>query len=402
MQIKKTKKTYEIVCHSVDISCDFLPSPFEASDIGLAAHDAVDTYVLGDSLHIVAEYRQPVNHVVVGLLEDEYLSLGFDVDLLAHISVRDGLGDSRDGSDLGCEVRGHGVDVLREVLPFALDIVDLGLAAEGAIRADLSSHLADFEGEGPETVHHGVDGVLEIENLAAHFDSDLLGEVALGDGSRHQGDTTHLRRQIHGHVVDVLREVPPGALDVVHGSLAAQATLGSDFPRNLGDLASELLELGHHGIDRLLQLENLSSALGLHLLGEITLGDGRGHVDNVSHLRGQVVGHGVDVHRQLVPHSLDTHDVGLATQYALGSDIAGDTSDFGCECPQLIHHCVDRLLELQNLTSGRPLDLLGQISVGDGRGHGCDFAHYAALVVSTLASSLHLVCFGETGSCLDR
>jgi hypothetical protein len=66
----------------------------------LAAHDTVNTDVLGHSLYFVAEYGESVNHVIDGLLQDEYLSLGLDVDLAAHVAVGNGLSDGRNTSHL--------------------------------------------------------------------------------------------------------------------------------------------------------------------------------------------------------------------------------------------------------------------------------------------------------------
>jgi hypothetical protein len=42
-----------------------------------------------------------------------------------------------------------------------------------------------FRGEGRELVHHRVDGVLELEDLAFHVHRDLAREVALRDRRRH-------------------------------------------------------------------------------------------------------------------------------------------------------------------------------------------------------------------------
>ncbi len=52
----------------------------------------------------------------------------------------------------------------------------------------------DLGGEGVELVHHGVDGVLELEDLALHVHGDLAREVAAGDGRGHLGDVAHLGR----------------------------------------------------------------------------------------------------------------------------------------------------------------------------------------------------------------
>ena len=70
------------------------------------------------------------------------------------------------------------VDVVGQVLPGAGDALHVGLAAELAFGADLARHPRHFRGERGELVHHRVDGVLQLEDLALHVDRDLLGQVA--------------------------------------------------------------------------------------------------------------------------------------------------------------------------------------------------------------------------------
>ena len=49
-----------------------------------------------------------------------------------------------------------------------------GLAAELAFGADLAGHAAHFAGEAVELIDHRVDRVLQLEDLAADVDGDLL------------------------------------------------------------------------------------------------------------------------------------------------------------------------------------------------------------------------------------
>lgn len=275
---------------------------------------------------------------------------------------------------LGSEISGHCVDVLGQVLPFTLHILNLGLSTQGSIRSDFTGDLADFKREGAKAVHHLVDGVLQLSNLSPDFDANLLCEVSVGDCCSDLGDLSHLGGKVHGHAVDVLGEVPPGTLDVVDGGLASETAFGADLSRNLGDLARELLQLVNHRVDCGLELEDLTSAVGLNLLREVSLRDGSGDGDDVAHLCGEIVGHGVDVDGEVVPHALHSPDIGLTTQYTFRAHISSNTCDFGCERTELIHHGVDCLLELQDLTLGGPLDLLGKIAVSDCCRDGGDFS----------------------------
>ena len=53
-----------------------------------------------------------------------------------------------------------------------------------------------FRGERVELIDHRVDGVLQLEDLAAHVDGDLLRQVAVGDRGRDVGDVAHLVGQV--------------------------------------------------------------------------------------------------------------------------------------------------------------------------------------------------------------
>src|SRR5205085_379354 len=101
-------------------------------------------------------------------------------------------GDVGDVADLGGEVGGHRVHVVGEVLPDARHSLDLGLPAQLPIGADLAGHTGHLAGERAELVHHGVDGVLQLEDLALDVHRDLLGQVAAGHGGGDVGDVAHL------------------------------------------------------------------------------------------------------------------------------------------------------------------------------------------------------------------
>src|SRR5207249_4445613 len=124
----------------------------------------------------------------------------------------------------------------------------LGLATEFALGADLARHARHLRGEGVELVHHGVDGVLEFENLAFDVHGDLAGEVAAGDGGGHFGNVADLAGEVAGHGVDVVGEVFPGAGDAGHNGLAAELAFGADFAGDAGDFGGEGAELLHHGV----------------------------------------------------------------------------------------------------------------------------------------------------------
>src|SRR5207253_1797378 len=138
-------------------------------------------------------------------------------------------GDFGDVADLGRQVSGQLVDLLRQVLPGPGGAGDAGLAAEAAFGADFSRHPADLAGERIQLVDHDVDRVLELQDLALDLDRDLLGEVALLHRGGDVGDVAHLGGEITGHEVDVVGEVLPDAADAADLGLATQLALSPNL-----------------------------------------------------------------------------------------------------------------------------------------------------------------------------
>src|SRR5262249_3378448 len=95
---------------------------------------------------------------------------------------------------LPSEILSHQVHIAGEIHPYTRDTYHARLAPEFALSAYLVGHARYFEGERIELIHHRVDGVLQVENFALHFDGDLLGETAIGDSGGNLGDTADLSR----------------------------------------------------------------------------------------------------------------------------------------------------------------------------------------------------------------
>src|SRR6185295_12093712 len=112
--------------------------------------------------------------------------------------------DVGDVAHLRRQVAAHRVDGVGEVFPGAGDAGHDSLAAELAVGADFAGDARHFGGEGAQLVHHGVDGFLELQNLAADVDGDLLRQVAVGDRDGHFGDVADLAGEVVGHRVDAL------------------------------------------------------------------------------------------------------------------------------------------------------------------------------------------------------
>src|SRR5207249_2480808 len=198
------------------------------------------------------EGAQLVDHAVDGVLEVEDLAADVDADLARKIAGGDGLGDVGDVPDLRRQVAGHRVDVVGEVLPGAGDLLDVGLTAELALGADFARDARDLGGEGPELVDHAVDGVLEVEDLAAEVDADLARKIAGVDRPRVRSDVPDLSRQVARHRVDRIGEILPRSCDLLDVGLTAELALGADFARDARDLGGEGAELVDHRVDGVL------------------------------------------------------------------------------------------------------------------------------------------------------
>src|SRR5207247_7612 len=97
--------------------------------------------------------------------------------------------------------------------------------------------------------------------------------------------------------------------------------------------------------------------------GQIAPGDGGGDLRDVTHLTCQVAGHRVDVVGEVFPGAGRPLHVGLATQPALGTDLARHARDFRGEGVQLVDHDVDRVLQLEDLPLHLDRDLLGEVAL---------------------------------------
>src|SRR4029079_66946 len=112
---------------------------------------------------------------------------------------------------------------------------------------------------------HGVDGVLQLEDLALHVHGDLPAEVAAGHRGGHLRDVPHLGGEVAGHEVHAVGERLPGPGDSRHLRLTTQAALGADLAGDAAHLAGEAVQLVHHRVDGLLQLEDLPA----HVHGDL-------------------------------------------------------------------------------------------------------------------------------------
>ena len=239
---------------------------------------------------------------------------------------------------------------------------------------DLARHARDFRRKRGELVDHRVDGVLQLQHLALDVDGDLLGEDAAGDGGGDGGDVADLAGEVAGHRVDRVGQILPRARHAFDARLAAQLAFGADLARHARDLRGERPQLIDHRVDGVLQLEELALHVDGNLLGEVAVGDGRGHLGDVADLGRQVAGHQVDVVGEVLPGPGDAADLRLTGQLAFGADLARHARDLRGKRPELVDHRVDGDGGAAELAFERaPLGLerhgLRQVALGDGANH---------------------------------
>ena len=248
------------------------------------------------------------------------------------------------------------------------------LSAQFPFGADFASHARHFAGERIQLVHHRVDGVLQLQNLAAHVHGDFAGKIAARHGRGHFGDITNLGRQVPGHRVHRFREVAPRTGHAAHVGLSSQFAFRADLTGHASHFARECIQLIHHRVDGVLQLQNLAANFHGDGSRQVAARHGRRDFGDIANLIGQVRRHGIDGIRQVLPHAADAFHHRLTAELSFGADLARHARHFAGERAELVHHRVDRVLQLENLSANVHRDLAGKVAVGDGRGHLGDIA----------------------------
>src|SRR5207249_4211359 len=150
-------------------------------------------------------------------------------------------------------------DAVGQVLPRAGNAAHHRLTAELAFGADLARDARHFAGEGVELVHHGIDGVLQLENFTAHVHGDLLRQIAAGDGGGDVGHVADLLAPRRASDLDAVGQVLPRAGDAAHQRLTAELAFGADLARHARHFRCKRVQLVHHRVDGVLEFENLAA-----------------------------------------------------------------------------------------------------------------------------------------------
>ena len=204
------------------------------------------------------------------------------------------------------QVGGQQVDVVGQVLPGAGDARHLRLAAQLAFGADLARHARHFAGEAVQLIDHRVDGLLQLQDLAAHVDGDLLRQVAAAP------PRWSLRRccapgPVRLLAIELTLSVRSFQVPATPRHLAWPPSLPSVPTSRATRVTSpaKRVQLVDHRVDGLLQLQDLAAHVDGDLLRQVAVGDGGRDLGDVADLGGQVARHRVDVVGQVLPGAGD-------------------------------------------------------------------------------------------------
>ena len=318
----------QVAGHGIDGVGKILPRSSDAGHVGLSAQSAFATHFAGHARDFGRERTQLLDHRIQRFFELQNFAAHVHGDLLRKITVRDGRSHLGDVAHLAGKVAGHEVHVVGEILPRAGNAGHLGLTTELAVGAHFAGHASYFTGEGIELVHHRIDGVLQFENFAFHIHRNFARQIAASHSGCYFGDVSHLAGQVAGHRVHRVGEIFPGSGNAGNLSLPAQLAFGADFAGHAGHFGRERVELIHHGVDGFFEQQNFAAHIDRDFLRKVTAGDGRRHFSDVTHLAGQVTGHGVHRVGEIFPGSANAGHQSLAAQFAVGSDFAGHARNF--------------------------------------------------------------------------
>src|SRR5205807_516028 len=142
------------------------PGAGDIHNLRLASQSSFRAHFARDTRDLRGERAKLIHHRIDGVLQFENLALDVDRNFLGQISVSDGSRNFGDVAYLARQVTGHQVHAVSQVLPGAGHTLNVSLSAEFSFRTDLARHARDFRSERIELIHHRVNGVFKLQNLA--------------------------------------------------------------------------------------------------------------------------------------------------------------------------------------------------------------------------------------------
>src|SRR5690606_38570340 len=322
----------EVGRHRVDVIGQVLPGAGHVGDLRLSAELAFGTHFARHAGHFRGEAVELVDHRVDGVLELGDLAAHVHGDLARQVAARHRGRHLGDVAHLAGEVGSHRVDRVGQVLPGAGHAGHDRLSPNFALAADFARHAGHFRGEAAQLVDHRVDGLLELQDLAAYVHGDLAREVAIGDRDGHLGDVAHLGGEVGRHLVDRIGQVLPHAGYALDLCLSAEAAGCADLRRHARDLGAELAHLLDHAVDDRCRAHELAlqrAAVGFqrHAAGQVALGDaGNGFGDGRDRAH-QVVDQFVDRAFHFAPAAVAVGQADALPGQALAADLLADPAE---------------------------------------------------------------------------
>src|SRR5579864_5697850 len=215
--------------------------------VRLAAELAFGAHFAGHARHLSGECVELIDHGVDGIFQLQNLATSVHGDLRRKVASGHRSGHLSDVAYLRSQVPAHGVHTVCEILPDSADTLHVGLTAQLALGTDFAGHTGHFPRERIELVDHGVDGILQLEDFAAHIDGDLARQVAGGHSRGDLGNVADLRCQVTCHRVHGIGQILPHAAYPFDLCLTAQLAVGAHFTGHARDFRSEGVKLVHHG-----------------------------------------------------------------------------------------------------------------------------------------------------------
>ena len=236
---------------------------------------------------------QIVDHGVDVVFEFRDFTAGFHLNGAGQVTFGHRRRDFGNRAHLVGQVVGQQVYVAGEILPGTGGSGHVGLATQTSFHTDLACDGSNLIGESSKRAGHVVDGFGQGCDFPLGVHRQFLSQLAVGNGGHDFHDAAYLFGQVGSHYVYVVCEILPRAGDAGHLRLAAELAVGADLAGHAGYFSREGVELVHHRIDGILELENFSLHVYRDFARQIAASHGRSHFGDVTHLTGKISGHGV-------------------------------------------------------------------------------------------------------------
>jgi hypothetical protein len=178
------------------LSGQVLPGAGDARHLRLAAQLALGADLARHARHFAGEAVQLIDHGVDGLFQLQDLARHVDGDLLGESPPATAVVTSAmlrtwlvrlAASRLTLSVRSFQVPATPGTCAWPPSLPSVPTSR---------AHARHFAGEAVQLIDHGVDGLFQLQDLAAHVDGDLLRQVAVGHGGGHSAMFAHLGREV--------------------------------------------------------------------------------------------------------------------------------------------------------------------------------------------------------------